>query len=85
MRFEVFRGPAASERPPLFLFRAQTILGHSLHHPIRRALVSGRTSEAWAIYIGQVEHVIHHLRVFEGFSFDPIDHQKIYLFAGQHQ
>ena len=85
VRFKMFRGPAAAERSPLFFFRRQTVLGHSLHHPIRRGFVARRTGETRAIHIGQVEHVIHHLRILEGFGLDPIDDQQIHLFAGQQQ
>ena len=35
--------------------------------------------------IGQIKHVVHHLRILEGFGFDPIDSQEIHFFGGQQQ
>jgi hypothetical protein len=32
------------------------------------------------VHVGQIEHVVHDLRIFERFRFDPVDDGKIDVF-----
>jgi UV DNA damage repair endonuclease len=37
------------------------------------------------VYVRQIKHVVHHLRVLEGLGLDPIDNSQVELFIGKKQ
>ena len=74
MHRESVKGPAFAKGAPLF--KMSIFCSHILHlfdHPVGGLFVSRGAGQAWTVNIGQVEHVIHNLRVFEGFGLDTVD------------
>src|SRR5579871_4311212 len=83
MRFEMGRGPTASEGPPFLLLDVlQPEFLQSGDSPVRRPIESRRSGYARPTHVGEVEHIVHHLGVVEGFGLDSMDDRQIYFLFG---
>ena len=87
LRFEHLRGeprvgPSAPERSPLLLMRADAPFAQPLDDPVRGAEEPRRVRQARAADVGQIEEVLHHLRILQRLVADLVHHTEIDLFLG---
>ena len=83
---KMFIGPASSEWTPFLLCDVrEPIFLEPRDSPIAGSLVIRRSGKTGTIHIREVEHMVHHLRVLEGFRLDAMNHCEIDVFGGEDQ